>query len=99
MSAQPIEPPELPAQGSVDVREFDRGECLDGLISARRNADREEARLLAFAVHWVDLHPVEGEVPAMFAEAHPWQRRMGMDPSTFDLPPLAGAGTPDVSEA
>src|SRR5690242_21546133 len=98
MSAQPIEPPELPDRMG-ELRDLDRGECLDGLLAQRRIADEAEARLLAFAVHWVDLHPVEGEVPAMFAEAHPWQRRMGMDPSQFDLPPLAGAGTPDVSEA
>src|SRR5690348_16429728 len=106
MSAQPIEPPELPVQGSIDVRALDRGECLDGLIAQRRIADEAEARLLAFAVHWVDLHPVvEGQFPAMFREGRPLtevrSRVPGRetDPSQFDLPPLAGAGTPDVSEA
>ncbi len=62
-------------------------------------ADAEEARLLALAVHWVDLHPVTLEHPAA---AFPTQRLGGLTaalgPGFFDRAPLAGAGTPAVAE-
>ena len=53
-----------PGTGVPELRDRDRAAALDAVVSARRNADREEARLLAAAVHWVDLHPVTDEHPA-----------------------------------
>src|SRR4051794_24854256 len=47
-----------------EVRDLDASAVLDPVVSARRSADAAEARLLALAVHWVDLHPVTAEHPA-----------------------------------
>src|SRR5215203_3647657 len=47
---------------SVDVRDLDASAVLEEVVTARRCVDREEARLLALAVHWVDLHPVTDRV-------------------------------------
>jgi hypothetical protein len=83
------------AEAAPDVRDLDASAVLDAVVSARRNADAEEARLLALAVHWVDLHPVTPEHPAA---SFPTQRTGGLasvlGPSFFDQPPLAGAGDP-----
>ena len=38
-----------------ELRDRDRSAVLDLAVSSRLSADREEARLLAAAVHWVDL--------------------------------------------
>ena len=47
------------ALGTVtDLREHTSAAVLAAVVDARKAADREEARLLALAVHWVDLHPV-----------------------------------------
>src|SRR3954466_13449733 len=46
----------------VDLRELDARAVLDRVASARRNADREEAALLAAVVAYVDLHPVTDPV-------------------------------------
>src|SRR4051812_35122586 len=94
MTTTATEPPRIAAE----LRDLDRVEALDAVIEARRAADREEARLLALAVHWVDLHPVESDPPATFRLAQPGARARGLGPSMFDLPSLAGEGTPDVSE-
>jgi hypothetical protein len=87
------------AEAAPDVRELDASAVLDAVVSARRNADAEEARLLALAVHWVDLHPVTPERPAA---SFPTQRTGGLasalGPSFFDQAPLAGTGTPAVAE-
>ena len=57
MSSTPIA--SLDTVGTVsDLREHTATAVLDAVTAARRAADREEARLLALAVHWVDLHPV-----------------------------------------
>ena len=42
---------------SFEPRDLAPGEVLSAVAAARRVADREEARILALAVHWVDLHP------------------------------------------
>ena len=72
---------------------------LDAVVSARRAADAQEARLLALAVHWVDLHPVTPDQPAA---SFPTQRAGGLagalGPGFFDRAPVAGAGTPAVAE-
>src|SRR5689334_14854862 len=41
-----------------DVRDLDAAGVLDDLVLQRLTIDRAEARRLALAVHWVDLHPV-----------------------------------------
>jgi len=78
---------------------FEPSTCLDDLdelaasaalafaVDQRATADRAEARLLAVAAHWADLHPVlEGD-------------RDGFGvPGMEQLVPLAGEGTPEVAE-
>ena len=87
------------AEAAPDVRDLDASAVLDAVVSARRTADAQEARLLALAVHWVDLHPVTPEHPAA---SFPTQRAGGLagalGPSFFDRAPLAGTGTPAVAE-
>ncbi|MEO5708684.1 MAG: hypothetical protein ABIQ59_02525 [Nocardioidaceae bacterium] len=41
-----------------DLRDLAPAEVLAYAAEQRRTADAAEARLLAAAVHWVDLHPV-----------------------------------------
>src|SRR3954454_14877914 len=89
---------------SVEVRDLDARGVLDRVASARRNADREEARLLALVVAYVDLHPVtdpdtdpdtdpvtdpDSEGPVGWPTSRPLVER-GVVVET----PLAGAGTP-----
>src|SRR6476620_866661 len=86
-------------EAAPDVRDLDASAVLDAVVAARRAADAEEARLLALAVHWVDLHPVTPEQPAA---TFPTQRTGGLasalGPAFFDPAPLAGDGTPGVAE-
>src|SRR5215212_6510456 len=86
-----IDRPTLPSLGPA--------ETLQAAATARRNADREEADLLAIAVHYVHLHPVTNDQPAAQWEVP--QLRVH-DPATNTLPaataPLAGDGTPQVAE-
>src|SRR5689334_11347368 len=87
------------AEAAPDVRDLDASAVLDAVVSARRAADAQEARLLALAVHWVDLHPVPPDHPAA---SFPTERTGGLAsalrPSFFDRAPLAGVGTPTVAE-
>ena len=89
----------LDTETAPDVRDLDASAVLDAVVAARRSADAEEARLLALAVHWVDLHPVTPEHPAA---TFPTQRTGGLadalGPGFFDQAPLAGDGTPGVAE-
>jgi hypothetical protein len=62
------------------------GALLAGLRADRATADAAEARILAGAVAWADLHPASAEVDAA---AH-WEHGSAA--------PLAGAGTPPVAE-
>src|SRR6185436_15345293 len=86
-------------EAAPDVRDLDASAVLDAAVSARRTADAEEARLLALAVHWVDLHPVTPDHPAA---TFPTQRGGGLasalGPAFFDPAPLAGVGMPVVAE-
>src|SRR5689334_17985257 len=92
-----------PPSPTGDVRDLDRAGVLDAVVGSRRAADLEEARILALAVHWVDLHPVvPGEVSAMFGTAYVRLPRVldaPGDPDRFRVAPLAGDGTPGVSES
>ena len=89
----------IDTEAAPDVRDLDASAVLDAAVSARRTADAAEARLLALAVHWVDLHPVTPEHPAA---TFPTQRTGGLasalGPAFFDPAPLAGEGTPGVAE-
>src|SRR6478672_7068417 len=89
----------LDTEAAPDVRDLDASAVLDAVVSARRTADAEEARLLALAVHWVDLHPATAEHPAA---AFPTQPAGGLasalGPGFFAPAPLAGDGTPGVAE-
>ena len=88
-----------PGTGVPGVRDLDRAAALDAVVSARRNADREEARLLAAAVHWVDLHPVTDEHPAATFPTQPaGGLASALGPGVFVRAPLAGDGTPGVAE-
>src|SRR3954469_16528732 len=92
------DPAGAPAAGpvaSVDLRDLDASGVLDRVASARRNADREEAALLAAVVAYVDLHPVidpDSDAPVAWPTSSPLVDR-GVTVQT----PLAGAGTPDVA--
>src|SRR3954447_13307770 len=83
----------------VDLRDLDVRAVLDRVASARRNADREEAALLAAVVAFVDLHPVTdpgtdpgSEGPVGWPTTRPLIER-GVAVET----PLAGVGTPGVA--
>src|SRR3954468_24271799 len=91
----------------VDLRDLDARGVLDRVASARRNADREEAALLAAVGAFVDLHPVtdprthpgtdprtapDSEGPVGWPTNRPLVNR-GVAVET----PLAGAGTPGVA--
>jgi hypothetical protein len=52
------------AEAAPEVRDLDASAVLDAVVERRQAADKVEARLLALAVHWVDLHPVTDEHPA-----------------------------------
>src|SRR3954470_18660896 len=85
--------------GPVDLRDLDARAVLDEVAAARRQADREEARLLALVVAFVDLHPVtdpvtdpDSEGPVGWPTSRPLVER-GVVVET----PLAGAGTPGVA--
>ena len=89
----------LDTETAPHVRDLDASAVLVAVVSARRTADAEEARLLALAVHWVDLHPVTAEHPAA---TFPTQRTGGLASvlgrAFFAPAPLAGEGTPGVAE-
>src|SRR3954451_25342798 len=85
--------------GPVDLRDLDARGVLDEVAAARRQADREEARLLALVVAFVDLHPVtdpvtdpDSEGPVGWPTNRPLMER-GVAVET----PLAGVGTPGVA--
>lgn len=79
---------------TTTMRELDRSAVLDVAVSSRRAADREEARVLAAAVHWVDLHPVTDEHPAAVFRAPAGRGPLALPD---DEVPLAGLGTPGVA--
>src|SRR6476661_508177 len=85
-------------EAAPEVRDLDASAVLDAVVAARRAADAAEARLLALAVHWVDLHPATTEHPAA---TFPTQPAGGLAAALgavfFDRVPLAGEGTPAVA--
>ena len=81
-----------------DLRDLDRSAALDAVVSARRNADHQEARLLAAAVHWVDLHPVTDEQPVAVFRAATCRGPLGHGQVPADEVPLAGPGTPGIAQ-
>src|SRR3954462_722682 len=87
----------------VDLRDLDVRAVLDRVASARANADREEAALLAGVVAFVDLHPVTdpdtdpGTGPGAAGQVGWPPNRPLIDRGVAVEPPLAGAGTPGVA--
>src|SRR3954451_7709548 len=79
-----------------DLRDLGPGDALAYVAGCRRDADLEEAHLLAGVVHWVDLHPVTDRCPA----ASPRSRTRFLVDGDEGLvePPLGGPGTPGVAE-
>jgi hypothetical protein len=83
--------------GDCDLRDLAPGDVLSFAADQRRTADRAEARLLAAAVHWVDLHPITESSPA--ASFRIRQRVAGVVLGELDVEAgLAGVETPGVSE-
>jgi hypothetical protein len=94
MSGNPLDE----TQVAPDVRDLDASAVLDAAVAARRVADAEEARLLALAVHWVDLHPATDQHPAaMFPAQRTGGLASALGPGFFDQAPLGGVGTPAVA--
>src|SRR4051794_787071 len=100
ISTPPGTPLGAPAGTSVpgpvpgwDLRDLDDRGVLDEVASARRQADRQEARLLAAVVAYVDLHPVVDPDDAVGWPAG--GTPVGQRPERV---PLAGPGTPLVAE-
>ncbi len=79
---------------SMDVSDLHVRKALLEAASARRTADREEARLLSLAIQIVHLHPVDDETPVA-SWADPSLTSDTADPMRAHL---AGAGTPQVAE-
>jgi hypothetical protein len=77
----------------AEVRDLDPEQALSLIAASRRNADREEANLLAAVVTWVDLHPVTDQHPA----ATPRSKTRLCDAGSVE-PPLGGVGTPGIAE-
>jgi hypothetical protein len=77
----------------AEVRDLDPEQALSLIAASRRNADREEANLLAAVVTWVDLHPVTDQHPA----ATPRSKTRLYDAGSVE-PPLGGVGTPGIAE-
>ena len=93
-------PPETPAGVpvgvpvvGVDLGDLDDRGVLEAVGAARRNADREEAALLAAVVAYVDLHPVTDP-----EDAAGWPTGGNPPGARPVLAPLAGPGTPLVAE-
>src|SRR4051812_8814052 len=84
------------ATTALELRDLGPGDALAYVVGCRRDADLEEAHLLAGVVHWVDLHPVTDQCPA----ATPRSRTRFPSDGDDGLvePPLGGPGTPGVAE-
>lgn len=88
----PLGAPDPSPVAGGDLRDLDDRGVLDAVAAARRNADREEAALLAAVVAYVDLHPV---VDPDEAAGYP----SGTTPpgTRPERVPLAGPGTPLIA--
>src|SRR3954465_5302775 len=84
------------ATTALELRDLGPGDALAYVAGCRRDADLEEAHLLAGVVHWVDLHPVTEQCPAA---PRGWRPRfLSAGGEGLVEPPLGGPGTPGVAE-
>ncbi len=79
----------------TDATDFDVRTTLLDATTARKTADREEARLLALAIQIVHLFPVDEDTPVASFSDQCLTTRDENDPIRDHL---AGAGTPMVAE-
>src|SRR4051812_25150145 len=84
------------ATTALELRDLGPGDALAYVAGCRRDADLEEAHLLAGVVHWVDLHPVTDQCPA--ATPRSATRFLVDGDDGLVEPPLGGPGTPGVAE-
>src|SRR3954454_6468193 len=84
------------ATTALELRDLGPGDALAYVAGCRRDADLEEAHLLAGVVHWVDLHPVTEQCPA--ATPRSATRFLSDGDDGLVEPPLGGPGTPGVAE-
>src|SRR3954462_2747604 len=84
------------ATTALELRDLGPGDALAYVAGCRRDADLEEAHLLAGVVHWVDLHPVTDQCPA--ATPRSATRFLSDGDDGLVEPPLGGPGTPGVAE-
>src|SRR4051794_12527834 len=84
--------------GAVEVRDLDSRDALAYVAGCRRQADREEAHLLAGVVHFIDLHPVTDQSPAATPRSRTRFLHDANDGQGLVEPPLGGPGTPGVAE-
>src|SRR4051794_886602 len=89
----PVSAPGAEPVSGVDLRDLGDLGVLDEVASARRQADRQDARLLAAVVAYVDLHPVVDP-----DDAAGWPAGGTPPGSKPERAPLAGPGTPLVAE-
>ena len=83
----------------TETRDLDTTTVLETLVAERRTADHAEARILALAVHYVDLHPVVDDDPNAVAATWAERGRPSSDRALDEVDaPLAGDGTPAVAE-
>jgi hypothetical protein len=82
--------------GVEDVRGLACAEALEYVVEQRRVADAAEARVLAAAVHWIDLHPVTAQNPPAGTRSRA-ALLVQVDGRVEELP-LTGPGTPGVAE-
>src|SRR3954447_9449182 len=82
--------------GAVEVRDLDSRDALAYVAGCRRDADREEAHLLAGVVHFIDLHPVTDQSPAATPRSRTRFLADANDGQGLVEPPLGGPGTPGV---
>jgi hypothetical protein len=82
--------------GVEDVRGLACAEALEYVVEQRRVADAAEARVLAAAVHWIDLHPVTAQNPPAGTRSR--AALLVQVDGRVEEPPLAGPGTPGVAE-
>jgi hypothetical protein len=75
-----------------DLADLTSAEALKSLAEERRRADAAEARMLALAAHWVDLHPGSSTFTVPHGVAG-----VVLSASTVEVP-LGGPGTPGVGE-
>src|SRR4051794_14006988 len=83
---------------AVEVRDLDSRDALAYVAGCRRDADREEAHLLAGVVHFIDLHPVTDQSPAATPRSRTRFLADANDGQGLVEPPLGGPGTPGVAE-